>query len=83
MAIMIPSVISPEVKSNAERKIFEWFQNSNNCFNDTCRSIEFATLNTFVCRKLLNTILICSAKKVFAFFCISHIHISEKINNLA
>lgn len=26
MAIMIPSVISPEVKSNAERKIFEWFQ---------------------------------------------------------
>lgn len=28
MAIMIPSVISPEVKSNAERKIFEWFQNA-------------------------------------------------------
>lgn len=26
MAIMIPSVISPEIKSNAERKIFEWFQ---------------------------------------------------------
>lgn len=26
MAIMIPSVISPEVKSNAERRIFEWFQ---------------------------------------------------------
>lgn len=26
MAIMIPSVISPEVKSPAERKIFEWFQ---------------------------------------------------------
>ena len=29
MAIMIPSVISPEVKSNAERKIFEWFQNAS------------------------------------------------------
>lgn len=28
MAIMIPSVISPEVKSRAERKIFEWFQNT-------------------------------------------------------
>lgn len=28
MAVMIPSVISPEVKSNAERKIFEWFQNA-------------------------------------------------------
>lgn len=28
MAIMIPSVISPEVKSNAERKIFKWFQNA-------------------------------------------------------
>ena len=28
MAIMIPSVISPEVKSSAERKIFEWFQNA-------------------------------------------------------
>lgn len=28
MAILIPSVISPEVKSNAERKIFEWFQNA-------------------------------------------------------
>lgn len=28
MAIMIPSVISPEIKSNAERKIFEWFKNS-------------------------------------------------------
>jgi len=26
MAIMIPSVMSPEIKSNAERKIFEWFQ---------------------------------------------------------
>lgn len=28
MAIMIPSVISPEVKSSAERKIFEWFESS-------------------------------------------------------
>lgn len=28
MALMIPSVISPEVKSSAERKIFEWFQNA-------------------------------------------------------
>lgn len=28
MAIMIPSVISPEIKSNAERKIFEWFQSA-------------------------------------------------------
>jgi hypothetical protein len=28
MAIMIPSVISPEVKSSAERRIFEWFQNA-------------------------------------------------------
>lgn len=28
MAIMIPSVISPEVKSSAERKIFDWFQNA-------------------------------------------------------
>lgn len=28
MAILIPSVISPEVKSSAERKIFEWFQNA-------------------------------------------------------
>lgn len=26
MARMIPSVISPEVKSNAERRIFEWFR---------------------------------------------------------
>lgn len=26
MAKMIPSVISPEVKSNAEKKIFEWFR---------------------------------------------------------
>lgn len=25
---MIPSVISPEVNSSAERRIFEWFQNS-------------------------------------------------------
>ena len=28
MAIMIPSVISPEVKSNAEKRIFEWFKNA-------------------------------------------------------
>lgn len=28
MAIMIPSVISPDVKSNAEKHIFQWFQNS-------------------------------------------------------
>lgn len=28
MAIMIPSVISPEIKSNAERRIFSWFQNA-------------------------------------------------------
>ena len=28
MATMIPSVISPEVSSSAERRIFEWFQNS-------------------------------------------------------
>ena len=26
MAKMIPSVISPEVKSNAEKRIFEWFR---------------------------------------------------------
>ena len=28
MSIMIPSVISPEVKSSAERKIFDWFRNA-------------------------------------------------------
>ena len=28
MAIMIPSVISPDVKSTAERHIFKWFQNA-------------------------------------------------------
>lgn len=28
MAIMIPSVISPEVKSTAEKRIFEWFKNA-------------------------------------------------------
>lgn len=27
MARMIPSVISPEIKSSAERRIFEWFEN--------------------------------------------------------
>ena len=26
MARMIPSVISPEVKSSAERRIFDWFK---------------------------------------------------------
>ena len=26
MAIMIPSVVSPDIKSSAERKIFEWFK---------------------------------------------------------
>lgn len=30
MARMIPSVISPEIKSNAERKIFEWFRDDPN-----------------------------------------------------
>lgn len=30
MARMIPSVISPEVKSNAEKKVFEWFKNAPN-----------------------------------------------------
>ena len=28
MAIMIPSEISPDIKSNAEKKVFEWFKNS-------------------------------------------------------
>ena len=28
MAIMIPSTISPDVKSNAEKHIFKWFQNA-------------------------------------------------------
>ena len=28
MAIMIPSVISPEVKSTAEKRIFKWFENA-------------------------------------------------------
>lgn len=28
MALMIPSVISPEVKSSAERRIFEWFKSA-------------------------------------------------------
>ena len=26
MAIMIPSVISPDIRSNAERNIFRWFK---------------------------------------------------------
>jgi hypothetical protein len=30
MARMIPSIISPEIKSNAERKIFEWFRDDPN-----------------------------------------------------
>lgn len=28
MAKMYPSVVSPEIKSNAEKKIFEWFENA-------------------------------------------------------
>ena len=28
MAIMVPSVISPEVKSSAEKRVFDWFQNA-------------------------------------------------------
>ena len=28
MALMIPSVLSPEIKSNAERRIFRWFENA-------------------------------------------------------
>ena len=28
MARMIPSIVSPEIKSNAEKKIFEWFQDA-------------------------------------------------------
>lgn len=28
MARMLPSVISPDIKSNAERKVFEWFRDS-------------------------------------------------------
>lgn len=28
MAIMIPSAISPEIKSNAEKHVFEWFKNA-------------------------------------------------------
>ena len=28
MAIMIPSAISPDVKSNAERHIYKWFENA-------------------------------------------------------
>ena len=28
MAVMIPSTISPEVKSTAEKRIFEWFENA-------------------------------------------------------
>ena len=29
MAKMIPSVISPEIKSNAEKRIFEWFRDDS------------------------------------------------------
>ena len=28
MAIMIPSVISPDVKSDAEKRIFKWFKDA-------------------------------------------------------
>ena len=33
MSRMIPSVISPEVKSNAERRIFDWFKNAKGTEN--------------------------------------------------
>jgi hypothetical protein len=33
MARMIPSVISPEVKSNAEQRIFDWFKNGKGTEN--------------------------------------------------
>ena len=33
MARMIPSIISPEVKSNAERRIFDWFKNGKETEN--------------------------------------------------
>jgi hypothetical protein len=33
MARMIPSVVSPEIKSSAERRIFEWFKNSKGSEN--------------------------------------------------
>lgn len=33
MSRMLPSVISPEVSSNAERKIFEWFRDASGTEN--------------------------------------------------
>lgn len=49
MAIMIPSVISPEVKSSAERKIFEWFRNAPGTDNwIVLHSLGIATHNRVV-----------------------------------
>lgn len=49
MAIMIPSVVSPEVKSNAERKIFEWFQKAPGTDNwIVLHSLGIATHNKVI-----------------------------------
>ena len=47
MARMIPSVISPDVKSNAERKVFEWFKTAKGTENwIVLHSLGIATHNT-------------------------------------
>ena len=41
------------------------------------RRIELTALNTFVCRKLCNTILIGSSEQILAFLGVTHIHIGK------
>ena len=33
MALMLPSAISPDIKSNAEKRIFEWFKDATDTDN--------------------------------------------------
>lgn len=49
MARMIPSVISPDVKSNAERKVFEWFRTAKGTENwIVLHSLGIASHNTSI-----------------------------------
>ena len=64
--------------------IIKGFENFYKCFNHAGWGVEFAASNTFFFRKLCNTILICTSKKIFAFFRVTHINIiCENIHNVS
>ena len=62
---------------------FARFEDAHDGFHDTCRGVEFATLDAFVTRELRDAVFVGATEQILACLGVAHVHVAEHIHHVA